>query len=71
MSKSARREPKDESKHLPIYHHKHKLIQAVKGSNFLVVTGETGSGKTTQLPQYLHEAGKLKCRVTLMLTITH
>ncbi|XP_060901835.1 probable ATP-dependent RNA helicase DHX40 [Labrus mixtus] len=49
-----------ESKYLPIYKHKAKLIQAVKDSTFLVVTGETGSGKTTQLPQYLHEAGVSK-----------
>ncbi|KAI3936132.1 hypothetical protein MKW92_005000 [Papaver armeniacum] len=33
-------------RNLPIYHHQ-----------ILVVVGETGSGKTTQLPQYLHEAG--------------
>jgi HrpA-like RNA helicase len=26
----------------------------------LIVVGETGSGKTTQLPQYLHEAGYTK-----------
>ncbi|CAJ1065819.1 probable ATP-dependent RNA helicase DHX40 [Xyrichtys novacula] len=49
-----------ESKHLPIYRHKAELIQAVKNSNFLVVTGETGSGKTTQLPQYLYQAGICK-----------
>uniref|UniRef100_A0A667WR36 RNA helicase n=1 Tax=Myripristis murdjan TaxID=586833 RepID=A0A667WR36_9TELE len=47
----------NESENLPIYQHKARLIRAVKGSTFLVVTGETGSGKTTQLPQYLHQAG--------------
>ncbi|XP_046891308.1 probable ATP-dependent RNA helicase DHX40 [Hypomesus transpacificus] len=47
----------NESKNLPIYQHKSKLIQAVKDNSFLVVTGETGSGKTTQLPQYLYQAG--------------
>jgi pre-mRNA-splicing factor ATP-dependent RNA helicase DHX16 len=26
----------------------------------LIIVGETGSGKTTQLPQYLHEAGYTK-----------
>lgn len=48
-----------ESKLLPIYQHRHKLIEAVKENQFLVVTGETGSGKTTQLPQYLYKAGEL------------
>ncbi|KAK7883197.1 hypothetical protein WMY93_029371 [Mugilogobius chulae] len=59
MSKSSRSEPKEssDSEPLPIYHHKSKLVRAVKDSTFLVVTGETGCGKTTQLPQYLHEAG--------------
>ncbi|XP_060799719.1 probable ATP-dependent RNA helicase DHX40 [Neoarius graeffei] len=46
-----------ESKYLPIYQYRHKLIEAVKENQFLVVTGETGSGKTTQLPQYLYQAG--------------
>ncbi|KAJ8280174.1 hypothetical protein GJAV_G00051430 [Gymnothorax javanicus] len=45
------------SKNLPIFQHKEKLVQAVKVNPFLVVTGETGSGKTTQLPQYLYQAG--------------
>lgn len=26
----------------------------------LIIVGETGSGKTTQIPQYLHEAGYTK-----------
>lgn len=47
------------AKKLPIYHQKNKLIQAVRENSFLIVSGETGSGKTTQLPQYLYEAGKL------------
>ncbi|KAM9317629.1 putative ATP-dependent RNA helicase DHX40 isoform 2-T2 [Pholidichthys leucotaenia] len=58
MSKSSRRSPAGkESKHLPIYQHRNKLIEAVRDNSFLLVTGETGSGKTTQLPQYLNEAG--------------
>lgn len=61
MSKSKRSDPKDSnSEPLPIYHHKSKLVRSVKDSTFLVVTGETGCGKTTQLPQYLHEAGFCK-----------
>lgn len=48
-----------EASKLPIYQFKKDLVQAVKDNTFLVVTGETGSGKTTQLPQYLYEAGRL------------
>lgn len=68
MSKSKKLHSREsESKHLPIYQHKAELIQAVKDSTFLVVTGETGSGKTTQLPQYLHQAGKLGFAVLSLL----
>ncbi|XP_048468495.1 probable ATP-dependent RNA helicase DHX40 isoform X2 [Rhincodon typus] len=42
---------------LPIHRHKESLVQAVRDHPFLIVTGETGSGKTTQLPQYLYQAG--------------
>ncbi|XP_064401685.1 ATP-dependent RNA helicase DHX8-like isoform X2 [Halichondria panicea] len=42
---------------LPIYKLKENLVQAVKDNQILVVIGETGSGKTTQITQYLAEAG--------------
>ncbi|XP_058095795.1 probable pre-mRNA-splicing factor ATP-dependent RNA helicase DEAH5 [Magnolia sinica] len=42
---------------LPIYKLKKELIQAVNENQVLVVIGETGSGKTTQVTQYLAEAG--------------
>lgn len=42
---------------LPIYKLKNELIQAVNNNQVLVVIGETGSGKTTQMTQYLAEAG--------------
>ncbi|BFZ20424.1 hypothetical protein BsWGS_23462 [Bradybaena similaris] len=44
-------------KSLPIYPFKKDLIQAVREHQILIIEGETGSGKTTQVPQYLHEAG--------------
>ncbi|KAJ7043909.1 pre-mRNA splicing factor [Mycena alexandri] len=44
-------------KSLPIYTYKEGLIEAIKEHQVLIVVAETGSGKTTQLPQYLHEAG--------------
>lgn len=42
---------------LPIYKLKDQLVQAVIDNQVLVVIGETGSGKTTQMTQYLKEAG--------------
>ncbi|SOV15130.1 pre-mRNA-splicing factor ATP-dependent RNA helicase PRP22, putative [Plasmodium sp. gorilla clade G2] len=41
---------------LPIYNLKNDLMKAIEKNNVLIVIGETGSGKTTQIPQYLHEA---------------
>ncbi|KAL6909797.1 hypothetical protein ACP4OV_001456 [Aristida adscensionis] len=42
---------------LPIFRLKKELIKAVLENQVLVVIGETGSGKTTQVTQYLAEAG--------------
>ncbi|KAH3715891.1 hypothetical protein DPMN_058605, partial [Dreissena polymorpha] len=42
---------------LPIYKLKDELVKAVNDNQVLVVIGETGSGKTTQITQYLAEAG--------------
>ncbi|GJN34271.1 hypothetical protein PR202_gb22920 [Eleusine coracana subsp. coracana] len=42
---------------LPIFRLKNELIKAVHENQVLVVIGETGSGKTTQVTQYLAEAG--------------
>ena len=48
------------SKRLPISDHKERLVKAVLDNDCVVVTGETGCGKTTQLPQFLHQAGLSK-----------
>ncbi|KAL2221464.1 putative mRNA splicing factor RNA helicase [Thermoascus aurantiacus ATCC 26904] len=47
-------------KSLPIYQYRDELIKAVADHQILIIVGETGSGKTTQIPQYLHEAGYTK-----------
>ncbi|XP_014219992.1 putative pre-mRNA-splicing factor ATP-dependent RNA helicase DHX16 [Copidosoma floridanum] len=47
-------------KSLPVYKYKKELIQAIRDHQILIVRGETGSGKTTQIPQYLYEAGFTK-----------
>jgi ATP-dependent RNA helicase DHX8/PRP22 len=48
---------KQQRESLPVFAFRNQLIKAVKENQILIVVGETGSGKTTQLPQYLAEAG--------------
>ncbi len=48
-------EHKEHTHSLPIYQFKDDLVKAVSENRCVVVTGETGCGKTTQLPQYLLE----------------
>ena len=45
---------------LPIHGYEVQLIEAVEKSQCVVITGETGCGKTTQFPQFLHKAGYSK-----------
>jgi ATP-dependent RNA helicase DHX8/PRP22 len=42
---------------LPIYNLKELLMDAIYENKILIVIGETGSGKTTQITQYLVEMG--------------
>ncbi|KAJ0412253.1 hypothetical protein ATCC90586_006639 [Pythium insidiosum] len=44
-------------KKLPVYPYRDALLEAIRNYQVLIIEGETGSGKTTQIPQYLHEVG--------------
>ncbi|XP_055354358.1 pre-mRNA-splicing factor ATP-dependent RNA helicase PRP16-like [Paramacrobiotus metropolitanus] len=43
--------------YLPIFAVREELLNIIRENNVVVIVGETGSGKTTQLTQYLMEAG--------------
>uniref|UniRef100_A0A3Q7FQX5 RNA helicase n=1 Tax=Solanum lycopersicum TaxID=4081 RepID=A0A3Q7FQX5_SOLLC len=60
MANSAFEKLQEDRKTLPMYPYRDDLLQAVNDHQVLVIVGETGSGKTTQIPQYLHEAGYTK-----------
>lgn len=44
-------------KRLPIYKHRLQILHAVETHRAVVLCGATGCGKSTQLPQYLDDAG--------------
>lgn len=44
-------------KQLPIHQAKPQLLHQLRQLHSAILIGETGSGKTTQIPQYLYEAG--------------
>lgn len=50
----------DTRRSLPVFSYRDELLQAVEDYQTIIIVGETGSGKTTQIPQYLVEAGFTK-----------
>lgn len=46
--------------YLPVFACRSELLNIIRENNIVVIVGETGSGKTTQLTQYLHEDGYSK-----------
>uniref|UniRef100_A0A0G4FSM1 RNA helicase n=1 Tax=Chromera velia CCMP2878 TaxID=1169474 RepID=A0A0G4FSM1_9ALVE len=48
---------REQRKRLPIFKRRLDFLWAVERHSVVIVVAHTGSGKSTQLPQYLHEAG--------------
>lgn len=51
---------------LPIYEYRANILDAINANQVVVISGETGSGKTTQVPQYILEQyaeEKKPCRI--------
>lgn len=60
--KSSYESIQEQRRTLPAYHAKNDLLRIIAENQVVVVIGETGSGKTTQLTQFLCEAGYAKNR---------
>jgi ATP-dependent RNA helicase DDX35 len=46
-----------QSSKLPIASHKNEILYALERYRVVIIAGETGSGKSTQIPQFLHQGG--------------
>lgn len=46
--------------YLPAFAVRQQLMTIIRENPVVIIVGETGSGKTTQLTQYLHEDGYSK-----------
>eukprot|EP00929_Paragymnodinium_shiwhaense_P057689 TRINITY_DN28886_c0_g1_i1.p1 TRINITY_DN28886_c0_g1~~TRINITY_DN28886_c0_g1_i1.p1 ORF type:complete len:1278 (+),score=412.96 TRINITY_DN28886_c0_g1_i1:193-4026(+) len=58
MSEFARTKTMAEQRRsLPVYTVREEFLELLREHQILIVVGETGSGKTTQLTQYVHEGG--------------
>eukprot|EP01132_Coremiostelium_polycephalum_P003809 gene3809-4739_t len=53
---------------LPIYQLRKHILYLLEKYQTLVIVGHTGCGKTTQIPQYLHEAGWTDGHRTIVCT---
>ena len=45
----------EQRRFLPIYGCRDALLNVIRDNSVIILVGETGSGKTTQIAQYLHE----------------
>lgn len=53
---------------LPIFKYRNQILYALETHRVVVMIGETGSGKSTQLPQYLLEAGWTDSKHSICVT---
>ena len=51
---------KQQREYLPAFACRQEMLRIIRDNPVIVIVGETGSGKTTQLTQYLHEDGYTK-----------
>lgn len=56
-AKADKKKIESQRKSLPVYTCRDELLQLIDENSVVIVVGETGSGKTTQLTQFLYEEG--------------
>lgn len=56
-----------QQKNMPIVKNKDHILYLIEQFQVLVVVGETGCGKSTQIPQYLVEAGWCKTKGSMVI----
>ncbi|XP_011867722.1 PREDICTED: probable ATP-dependent RNA helicase DHX34 [Vollenhovia emeryi] len=54
---------RDTQANLPVARYKQEIVEMIKTEKVMIVAGDTGCGKSTQIPRYLYEAGfqKIAC----------
>lgn len=55
-------------KSLPIINQEHDIMYAINNSLVTIIHGETGSGKSTQIPQFIYETGYTNCFGQIIIT---
>lgn len=58
----------EQRRSLPIWSARKSLIREIQAHDCVVILGETGSGKTTQIPQFIYEANI--CQEPLVIAVT-
>ncbi|XP_034946203.1 pre-mRNA-splicing factor ATP-dependent RNA helicase PRP16 [Chelonus insularis] len=56
-SETRQRHIQNQRRSLPVFAVRQELLNVIRENSVVIIVGETGSGKTTQLTQYLHEEG--------------
>lgn len=60
----------NQRKRLPIFNYRNHILYLLENHRTLIIVGETGSGKSTQIPQYIIESGWVDSQMKQRIAIT-